>query len=179
MPPSWRANKIVKKGIEVIETSILDGMTFESRAIKLIPDNGRVKEIYYGSGLRFVAKDGWIDPHVAYIKNTTPEKRVWKEISPNYNKESNYTKRVWQELGFLLSSNTDSVKQDSKGAYESIFPSVFKNIKNTEDDYFVVDVYALISEGATTQTITNKVKMIKERLSFPYDILQTKANENL
>lgn len=167
LPPSWRANKVVTKGIEQIETSILDGMTFEARTIKLIPSNGYVKEIYYGPGLILKSSDGWIDPHVAYTFN---KKGIREAIFPRYDNKINSTKQVWQDFGLVFSSTEDTIKQNSNGS-GVMLPAVFKNIENTKDDVFLIDVYGIVGCGKSPQEKTKRVKMIRERLNFPYEII--------
>lgn len=175
LPPSWRANKVVAKGIEQIETSILDGMTFEARTIKLIPSNGYVKEIYFGSGLKFKTFDIWTDPHVAYTYN---KEGVRKAIIPRYDSKIGSTKQVWQDFGLIFSSAEDTSKQNKNGS-GLMLPAVFKNVKTTKDDIFLIDVYGIVGCGLSPQQATKRVKMVRERLAFPYEILNNIEKINI
>lgn len=165
LPPSWRANKIIKKGIEQLETSILDGMTFEARTIKLIPDNGYVKKLYYGPGILFKSEDGWLDPHVAYAVN---KKKELYPMFPRFVEQANTVKRAWQEFGFIFSSTEETTKKNY------VLPAVFKNVITTKNDFFLIDIYGIVGCGVAPQDKTRKVKMVRERLNFPYEILQNK-----
>lgn len=89
--PLWESKRVIVPKEEVPSTKLLYGMLFPSRRIRLIEENGMVRQVYYQPGLHFTGFAGWTDPHVAYrvkkdeelvsIKPST-EREPWRHIGP-------------------------------------------------------------------------------------------------
>ena len=90
--PLWESKKEIIPREEVPSTSLLYGMLFPSRRLRLIEQDGLIRQVYYQPGLHFTGFAGWTDPHVAYrvkekdrttfsIKPAT-ERELWRHIGP-------------------------------------------------------------------------------------------------
>ncbi len=90
--PLWESKKEIVPREEVVSVSLLYGMLFPSRRLRLIEADGMVNQVYYQPGLHFTGFAGWTDPHVAYrvnkktetifsIKPST-EREIWRNIGP-------------------------------------------------------------------------------------------------
>lgn len=90
--PLWESKTIIVPKQEVAKTSQLYGMLFPSRRIRLIEENGLVKQIYYQPGLHFTGFNGWSDPHVAYRLN---KDGIPVSIKPSQDKEP------WRNIGTM------------------------------------------------------------------------------
>ncbi|MFW9879085.1 MAG: type I-E CRISPR-associated protein Cse1/CasA [Candidatus Thorarchaeota archaeon] len=96
---AWRNDEPLIPKKEVKEVSILKGLTFQPRFIRLIPTEGGicsymnkdskvlVRDIYYQPGLKW--RGDWRDPHVAYSYGKTiisirPQKgrEIWRDTGP-------------------------------------------------------------------------------------------------
>lgn len=98
-PPAWRSDKVVKKE-KISQFSLLQGLTWQPRRVRLIPSEGGtctytgeckdalVREIYFDPG--FQASGDWADPQVAYRiddRGKIPirpyeDREVWRDIGP-------------------------------------------------------------------------------------------------
>ncbi len=89
--PLWESKREIVPKEDVPSTTVLYGMLFPSRRIRLIEEDGVVHQVYYQPGLHFTGFAGWTDPHVAYrvkkneeivsIKPST-EREPWRHIGP-------------------------------------------------------------------------------------------------
>ena len=89
----WRENKKVIPKEKVAITSVLYGMTFPCRRVRLIPETDGnsicVRNVFFQQGMDYVAYDAWNDPHVAYMYNdkgrisikASLDKEPWRDIS--------------------------------------------------------------------------------------------------
>lgn len=99
-PPAWRSAKRIVPGERRRCNSLLEGLTWQPRCIRLIPSEGGtctytgrespmlVRNMSFGPGLMF---DGeWTDPQVAYRiteNGATPlraqgDKEIWRDVGP-------------------------------------------------------------------------------------------------
>jgi CRISPR system Cascade subunit CasA len=118
-PVVWRNFHRVVPGGKLSRTSLLYGMTCQSRCINLIPyeQNGClcVKEMYYDKGWDFKELPNWIDPHVVYIHNKKDDytlraykgRAVWRDIGSIISPES--TLKILNEIGRKLNSDTENI----------------------------------------------------------------------
>lgn len=98
-PVAWKADDPIIPKKEIKEVSILEGLTFQPRYVRLIPTEGGkctftnkdsnvlVQNIYYQPGLKW--RGDWRDPHVAYsygkiIMGISPQKgrEIWRDTGP-------------------------------------------------------------------------------------------------
>ena len=90
--PLWESKQEIIPREEITSTSLLYGMFFPSRRLRLIEQKGMVSQVYYQPGLHFTGFAGWTDPHVAYrvkkkdgtIFSIKPaiERELWRHIGP-------------------------------------------------------------------------------------------------
>lgn len=93
-PAYWRWNKKLVPKAEVPRTSLLFGLSFPCRRIRLNPsEDGTVQTIVYQQGLKFIGYGSFTDPYVAYCETNTS--RV--SLKPKQERE------VWRDLGTILS----------------------------------------------------------------------------
>ena len=96
-PELWRSRSPIVPKAPVERTSILYGMLFPSRRIRLTEQDGMVKKIYYQPGLRFTGFSGWSDPHVAYRFVADKKGQVSRiPLKPSQSKEP------WRNISTLL-----------------------------------------------------------------------------
>lgn len=91
-PEIWRCTDIVEPGKKVAETSLLYGMLFPSRRVRLVEKNGKVNRAYFQAGLNYVGYEGWRDPHAAYFNSS---KGVRSTLKLLLNRE------LWRNIGTL------------------------------------------------------------------------------
>lgn len=90
----WRNPRVVIPKEKVPKVSILYGMLFPSRRIRLIDEDGTLlKKCYFQQGLNFNGYDSWTDFHVAYYF----DKKGRHSIKPSMAKE------LWRNLGTVYS----------------------------------------------------------------------------
>jgi len=96
---AWRTDDPIIPKKEVKEVSLLEGLTFQPRYVRLIPTEGGkctftnkdskvlVRNIYYQPGLKW--RGDWRDPHVAYsygknVMGIKPQKgrEIWRDTGP-------------------------------------------------------------------------------------------------
>ena len=93
-PVIWRNREEITTQQKVAKTSWMYGMLFPARRIHLLPDEvgTLVSQMYLSQGLNYIAKDTWIDPHVAY--------RVTKK--GRFNWKPNEDETIWRNLNCLV-----------------------------------------------------------------------------
>lgn len=99
-PPAWRSGTQIVPGERRRCNSVLDGLTWQPRRIRLIPSEGGtctytgrespilVRDMSFGPGLMFEGE--WTDPQVAYRiteDGATPlraqgDKEIWRDVGP-------------------------------------------------------------------------------------------------
>lgn len=89
----WRENIKVKPTKEIDITSVLYGMTFPCRRVRLIPESDGdtiyVRNVFLQQGMKYVNYQLWNDPHVAYKYDdegripirASLDKEPWRDIS--------------------------------------------------------------------------------------------------
>lgn len=89
---------IWRRDVEIEETtpdtSLIYGMIFPCRKIRLIEDGDIVKEMQYGPGTKLVCIENYTDPNISYVRRGKDNVRF--SISPSEKKES------WRDIGSLL-----------------------------------------------------------------------------
>ena len=107
--PLWESEREIVPREEVTAASLLYGMLFPSRRLRLIEYEGTVRQVYYQPGLHFTGFAGWTDPHVAYrvsrkdgtifsIKPST-EREIWRHIGPIEERFDQCAPKVIREFG--------------------------------------------------------------------------------
>ncbi|HBP25968.1 MAG TPA: type I-E CRISPR-associated protein Cse1/CasA [Acholeplasmatales bacterium] len=95
--PFWRSKSLVEPKKEVAVTSLLYGLSFPCRHIRIKADeDGMVRKIAFKQGLHFVGYDSWNDPYVAYPKNKDNKHR---NLKPSIEKEA------WRNIATFVNQN--------------------------------------------------------------------------
>ena len=93
-PVYWRWNQKLVPMAKVPRTSLLFGLSFPCRRIRLNPsDDGTIQTIVYQQGLKFIGQGSFTDPYVTYCETNTGK----SSLKPKPEKE------VWRDLGAILS----------------------------------------------------------------------------
>lgn len=90
----WRNGRVIIPNMEVPNVSLLEGLTWMSRRVTLIPNNDHktVARIRFQPGLKFNGNELWVDPYVpCYRKNET-----YVTVKPQFGRF------VWRDVGALL-----------------------------------------------------------------------------
>ena len=95
----WRNPLEIVPKREVASASLLYGMFFPARRIRLVEQGGNVKRVYYQPGLHFTGFAGWTDPHTAYRPN---KENVMVSVKPNMDREG------WRNIGTLAAQFAES-----------------------------------------------------------------------
>ena len=109
-PELWRNNEKIEPGKKAAKVSLLYGMLYPSRRIRMIEDNGMVKKVYLQAGLDYIGYDAWKDPHVAYYKTKKGESR---SIKPSVEKE------LWRNIGTIANNPLECVPGAAQVVYQS------------------------------------------------------------
>lgn len=175
-PPAWRSDMKVEPGKETFQFSLLEGLTWRPRRIRLLPGkggvctySGRVKEslvseMYFGPGLK--AAGEWADPQIAYRFTS-------KGRSPIRPEES---REPWRDIGPLALLHKDEYCSDNgKVRYEQ--PTVVTQYKKLVEDGAISNKKPLMLELYGIRTETGKMKVFEwtiERLSLSWDVMYIK-----
>ena len=96
-PAVWRYNGAIQAKNKTASTSLLFGLMFPCRRIRLCSlKDGLVTGILFEQGMNYENYDAWTDPYVTY----TEGKKGRQNLKPNMDKEN------WRNLGTIL--NTDN-----------------------------------------------------------------------
>lgn len=92
-PVLWRRTEQIYPKKEVASTSLLGGMMFPARRLRLLPpdEDGMVRRVYFQQGENYVSYDAWTDPHVGYV--TSDKGRL--SLKPDISKEP------WRNIAVL------------------------------------------------------------------------------
>lgn len=173
--PAWRARKPVVAKQDARCGTLLEGLTWRPRHVRLVPGDGGVctysgrpssvlvREMLWGPGLAFEGQDTWTDPNVAYLYTTNGR-------SPLRSQED---KELWRDTGpLLLLRRAKHGEGDKKIAFDR--PWVVDQLRDLRDDYDLfpdrrldwVEAYGLRTDG--------KMKVFEwhcERLDLPAGVL--------
>lgn len=150
--PFWRWNPDFKEKPEFERISLLGGLTFPTRKMRLVSpkEDGVINQIYYKPGFKIKDKDLFKDPYVTYVNTKAGD----LALKPRLDVE------LWRNLGLMLdikSSAPQVVKQyndisDSKTiritAY-SIFTDQAKFL-DMDLDEFEIDKDIIFDEAKAT-----------------------------
>jgi CRISPR system Cascade subunit CasA len=169
-PPAWRSDMIVKPGMQVDQYSLLQGLTWRPRRIRLLPGDGGictytgqvkeslVHEMYFGGGLK--ASDKWCDPQVAYEIT----KDEIKPIKPFESREP------WRDIGplTLLHRNETTAKNENfeKPAVVSQYDNLIQTDTISNKKPLLLEVYGLRKDGKEVRLHEWTI----ERLSLPWGV---------
>lgn len=127
----WRSSIEIIPKADVAKTSLIYGMFFPARRIRLLEENGLVKQVYYQPGLHFTGFAGWSDPHVAYRRN---KEQALVSIKPSLDREG------WRNIGTIAMQ----FAQDKTGIPEVVldYAKILEEQDRTQMD--------IVSYGAVT-----------------------------
>lgn len=172
--PAWRSDKPVVPKQDAYCESLLEGLTWRPRLVRLIPGDGGVctysgkpspvlvREMLWGPGLAFVGQDNWKDPNVAYVYSAKGR----SALRPQENRE------LWRDTGpLLLLRREEHGAGENKVAFDR--PSVVDQFRRLRDVYDLfarrrfdwVEVYGFRTDG--------KMKVFEwqcERLELPVGV---------
>lgn len=162
----WRNTSEIIPKEEVASVPLLCGMLFPARRIRLVEEEGTVKQVYYQPGLHFTGFAGWTDPHVAYRPN---KENVMVSIKPNLDREG------WRNLGTLAAQ----FAENGRGVPASLkeYRDILDEQRKTRMDVSVFGVvtnqasYYDVQKGAFTLDTritdnTRKASAIAEAVSW-------------
>lgn len=154
--PAWRANKPVVAKQDARCDSLVEGLTWRPRQVRLIPGDGGictytgkqspvlVREMHWGPGLAFVGQDAWTDPNVAYLYSAQGRSK----LRPQEDRE------LWRDTGpLLLLRKAEHGVGGNKVAFDR--PWVVDQLRQLREDYDLfpdrqidwVEVYGLRTDG--------------------------------
>lgn len=124
--PQWRGNTKVESKKEVEKTSLLYGLLFPCRKIRLLPDeSGCISKVYFEPGMNYYNYDAWSDPYVTYLYR----KNVRYNLKPSIEKEN------WRNLGAIF---------DCSGENAAEVIRQYVNITDDRDDEVQIQTYAAV-----------------------------------
>lgn len=94
--PQWRGNMKIESKMKVASTSLLYGLIFPCRKIRLLPnESGYISKVYFEPGMNYNNYDAWSDPYVTYLYKDNKR----SNLKPSIEKEN------WRNLGAILNCN--------------------------------------------------------------------------
>ena len=90
--PVWRFNENIVSKKKIASTSLLFGLQFPCRRIRIKSSDGQVSSILYEQGMNYDNYEAWIDPFVTYMQG----KQGRTNLKPNLDKEN------WRNLDAIL-----------------------------------------------------------------------------
>lgn len=179
--PQWRGNMKIEHKKKVADTSLLYGLTFPCRRIRLLQGEGQyISSVYFEQGMNYKNYEAWNDPYVTYLYS----KNKRSNLKPSIEKEN------WRNLGTILNCNenapevikqymdivdTDKVKIQtysevvkSKCSYEDIekgeYAMSYELLKSPERFEFVSR--ALEFTETTGEALKNNIKDLQRAMGF-------------
>lgn len=104
-PPAWASDEPILPKEEKSVGSIVEGLTWQPRRVRLLPSDGGVctysgrestilvRKVVWWYGFKVSDPDGWLDPHVAYVYD---EKNGRQALRPEEGKQ------LWCDYGALF-----------------------------------------------------------------------------
>lgn len=173
-PPAWRSDMIIKPELPVDVLSLLQGLTWRPRRIRLLPGEGGictytgklkeslVRTMYFGGGLKATGK--WADPQVAY--EITEE-----EIKPIRPLES---REPWRDMGPLMLLHRYDTTAKKENFEQPAVVSQYTNLVEMEavsdKKPLILELYGLRKDGKEVRLHEWTI----ERLSLPWGVLLVK-----
>ncbi len=146
IPPYWRWNGETEAKKEVAGTSLLFGLTFPCRRIRLLENgNGKISSVYFEQGMNYVNYPAWEDPYVTYYHT---KENVRANIKPIMDKES------WRNLGSIL---------DNRGSKAGTYV-VKQYFSITENDKIHLNTYEVPTKKAAYLDIRKGEYVLPTRL---------------
>lgn len=126
-PPLWRWQGTITPKKEVASTSLLMGLTFPCRRVRLKDaGNGRVRTMSYSQGMKFIGYESFQDPYVPY--RIDEKDQTLKNMKPQMDRE------LWRDLSALV-----NCQNGKPGA-----PQVVKQaVKLLDDEAITISAYAV------------------------------------
>lgn len=172
-PPAWASIVPVGPKQEAVPESVLAGMTWCPRRVRLLPGEGGVctysgkevpvlvRRMVYGPGFKFAGGESWLDPNTAY---QIGEKRL--PLRPEEARE------LWRDVGPLLLLRRDTyTSANGKVSFER--PQVveqFLRLKEyravKRDEQLLVEIYGMRAEQAKV------FEWVHDRLALPVAVAE-------
>ena len=151
-PELWlNPRKIIPKE-KVAKASVLWGMLFPSRRIRLfLDDDNLVRNCVFAPGLDFTGYDGWHDYYVVYGKKNN--KRF--SVKPNPDIEP------WRYISSVYNTDSDDTKH---GSYPNVVRQVATFLKGNDIYAMPVNIYALCTTNATCHTMWSSNILLDVRI---------------
>ena len=92
--PVWRYNENITPKEKIAATSLLFGLQFPCRRVRIICKDGQVSSVLYEQGMNYENYEAWTDPFVTY----TQGKKGRSNLKPNLDKEN------WRNLDAILNT---------------------------------------------------------------------------
>ncbi|MGN1410358.1 MAG: type I-E CRISPR-associated protein Cse1/CasA [Eubacteriales bacterium] len=144
--PQWHGNEKVEFKKKVADTSLLYGLMFPCRRIRLLTDNEQnVSSMYFEQGMNYNNYEAWSDPYVTYLY----KKDGRSSLKPNIEKEN------WRNLGSIL--NCDKNAPEVIGQYMDI----------AETDHIHIQTYEVVTNNASYLDIG------KGEYTMPYELIKS------
>ena len=111
--PAWRSDMIVRPKEKTASTSLLYGLLFPCRRVRLIQgESGSITGIRYEQGMNYDNYEAWTDPYVTYYigkngrQNLKPnmDKENWRNLDTILNKEIGAPQVVTEAAGYEMTS---------------------------------------------------------------------------
>ncbi len=91
--PLWRSTAAIESKKEVAAVSLLEGLTFPCRRIRILTsEDNVVSAVLFEQGMNYVNYDAWTDPYVTYYRS----KNGRANLKPSIDKET------WRDLDTLM-----------------------------------------------------------------------------
>ncbi len=130
-PVLWRWQGKIEPKKEVASTSLLMGLTFPCRYVRLIEKDGKgIEKMVYAQGMNFVGYGSYQDPYVAY--------RYSKKDGSRFSIKAQPEKELWRELGELLDCNGNGaaiVRQAEELVKRDQMQVVLYSVAKQKDSY--------------------------------------------
>lgn len=100
--PIWRNTAVVESKKIVPKVTLLEGLTFMCRRIRILGDEKNISTVLFEQGMNYTSYDSWIDPYVTYFQskngraNLKPniDKEPWRNIDRLFNIEDGEAPKV-------------------------------------------------------------------------------------
>lgn len=144
--PQWRGYEKIEFKKKVADTSLLYGLMFPCRRIRLLADNEQcVSSMYFEQGMDYNNYDAWDDPYVTYLYKN----EVRSNLKPSVEKEN------WRNLGSILNCGKNA-------------PEVIRQYMDiVETDKIQIQTYETVTSNASYLDIG------KGEYTMPYELIKS------
>lgn len=134
-PPAWASDESFTPKAEKSAESLVQGLTWQPRQVRLLPSEGGVcsytggqssvlvRQVAWGPGYKFAGHATWVDPNVAYQLD---EKRGPIPVRPREHRQ------LWRDYGPLFLS-----RDNQKGSDKFARPAIVSQLSRLKAEGFV------------------------------------------